>query len=112
VALTFRDSLVPILSRSIVSRPAMLSHPARRETGELPVQAAMKYDTVAHQVAIALLDHIADMDADPKLDPALGRQAGVGLDYTVLHLDGTANGMTTLLNSMRTPSSVRLTTRA
>jgi hypothetical protein len=50
--LTFRDNLVPILSRSIVSRPAMLSHPARRETGELPVQAAMKYDTVAHQVAI------------------------------------------------------------
>jgi hypothetical protein len=32
----------------------MLSHPARRETGELPVQAAMKYDTVAHQVAINL----------------------------------------------------------
>jgi hypothetical protein len=33
------------------------------------------------------------MDADPKLDPALGRQADVGLDYTVLHLDGTANGI-------------------
>ena len=33
------------------------------------------------------------MDADPKLDPALGRQAGVALDHTVLHLDGTANGI-------------------
>jgi hypothetical protein len=57
------------------------------------VQAATKYAAVAHQVAITLLDHVADMDADPKLDPALGREAGVVVYHTVLHLRGTANGI-------------------
>ena len=33
------------------------------------------------------------MDADPKLDPAFGRQAGVAVDHTALHLGGTANGI-------------------
>jgi hypothetical protein len=30
-------------------------------------------DAVAHQIAVALLHHVAEMDADPKLDAALGR---------------------------------------
>jgi hypothetical protein len=31
------------------------------------------------------------MDADAKLDPAIGRQTGIALDHAVLHLDGAAN---------------------
>ena len=48
-------------------------------------------DAVAHQIAVGLLDHVAEMDADAKLDAALGRQAGVALDDAVLHLDRTAH---------------------
>ena len=50
-------------------------------------------DAVAHQIAVALLDHVAEMDADAKLDAALRRQAGVALDHAVLHLDGAAHGV-------------------
>jgi hypothetical protein len=49
--------------------------------------------TPSHQIAVALLDHIAEMDADAELDPALGRKAGVALDHAVLHLDGAAHGV-------------------
>ena len=50
-------------------------------------------DAVAHQVAVALLDHVAEMNADAELDAALGRKAGVALDHAVLHLDGAAHGV-------------------
>ena len=50
-------------------------------------------DAVAHQIAVALLDHIAEMDADAELDTPLGRQPGVALDHAVLHLDGAAHGV-------------------
>ena len=50
-------------------------------------------DAVAHQIAVALLDNIAKMDADAKLDAALGGQTGVSLDHTVLHLNGAARGV-------------------
>ncbi len=33
------------------------------------------------------------MNADPKLDAALRRQAGIALDHTVLHFDGAAHGV-------------------
>ena len=56
-------------------------------------QSRGNIDAVAHQVAVALLDHIAEMDADPELDAALGRQASVALDHAVLHLDGAAHGI-------------------
>src|ERR1019366_147626 len=42
------------------------------------------------QIAVALLDHIAEMDADAKLNVSLGRNAGVALDHAVLHLDSAA----------------------
>ena len=50
-------------------------------------------DAVTHQVAVALLDHIAEMDADAELDAPFGRQSGVALDHAVLHLDGAAHGV-------------------
>jgi class 3 adenylate cyclase len=43
------------------------------------------------QAAVALLNHVAKMDADSKLNAALGRQASVALDHAVLHLDGAAH---------------------
>jgi hypothetical protein len=42
---------------------------------------------VAHQIAVAFLDYIAEMNADAELDAALGRQAGIALDRAVLHFD-------------------------
>ena len=67
------------------------------ETDAARISNALKargdIDAVAHQVAVALLDHIAEMDADPKLDAALRRKASVALDHAVLHLDGAANGI-------------------
>jgi hypothetical protein len=50
-------------------------------------------DAVAHQVAVGLLDDVAEMDADAKRDAALGRHAGVAFDHAVLHLDGAAYGV-------------------
>ena len=45
-------------------------------------------DAVAHQIAVALLDHVAEMDADPKLDALVGRDPGVALDHRPLHFNG------------------------
>ena len=50
-------------------------------------------DPVAHQVAVGLLDDIAEMDADAELYAALGRHAGVALDHAVLHLDRAAHSV-------------------
>ena len=50
-------------------------------------------DPVAHQVAIALLDNIAQMNADPEIDALNRRQAGVALDHACLHLDRAADGV-------------------
>jgi hypothetical protein len=67
--------------------------------------------TVTHKIAVSLLDYIAQMDADSELDPPIRRQTGITLHHAVLHLDGTADSITTLRNSMILPSPVRLTTR-
>ena len=48
-------------------------------------------DAVAHQIAVGLLDHVAEMDADAKLDAASWRQAGVALDHAVLNFDRAAH---------------------
>jgi hypothetical protein len=40
-------------------------------------------DAVAHKVAVALLDDVAQMDANAKLDTALGRHAGIALDHAL-----------------------------
>src|SRR4029077_3309827 len=50
-------------------------------------------NAIAHQVAVALLDHIAKMNADPELDAALRRKAGVAFDHAILHLAGTAHSV-------------------
>ena len=50
-------------------------------------------DAVAHQVAVAFFDHIPQMDADPELDAAVLRHAGIALDHTILNLNGAAHGI-------------------
>ena len=56
-------------------------------------QSRGNVDAVAHQVAVALLDHVAQMDTDTEFDATLGWKTGVALDHTVLHLDGAAHGV-------------------
>ena len=47
------------------------------------LQARRDVDAVTHQVAIAFLDDVAEMNADAKFDAPLRRQTGVALvvDY-------------------------------
>ena len=56
-----------------------------------PLQSRGDIDAVAHQVAVGLLDHIAEMDADPEFYAALRRQARVALDHAALHFDRAAH---------------------
>jgi hypothetical protein len=48
-------------------------------------------DAVAHQVAVALLDDVADVNADPEHDAAILGHAGVALDHRVLNFDRAAH---------------------
>jgi len=48
-------------------------------------------DAVAHKVTVALLDHVADMDADPIFDALFWGQASVALGRTALDFDGAAH---------------------
>jgi hypothetical protein len=45
-------------------------------------------DPVAHQVAVGLLDHVADMDPDAIFDSLFRRQASVAFGQTALDFDG------------------------
>jgi hypothetical protein len=45
-------------------------------------------DAVPHEIAVALLDDVADMDPDAEDNAPILRHAGVALDHRVLHLDG------------------------
>ena len=75
------------------------------------LQSRGDVDAVAHQVAVALLDDVAEMNADPKDDAAILGHAGVALDHGVLHLDGAAHGVDDAAELDEAPSPVRLTTR-
>ena len=68
-------------------------------------------DAVAHQIAVAFLDHVAEMDADPKFDALVGRDPSVALDHRPLDFNGQFTASTTLRNSTMLPSTVRLTMR-
>ena len=50
-------------------------------------------DAVAHQVAVALLDDIAQMNADAKFNPPVLIHAGVSLGHAVLNFDRAAHGV-------------------
>ena len=55
------------------------------------LQSRRDVDAVAHQVAVALLDDVAEMNADAELDAAIGGHADVALDHPVLNLDRAAH---------------------
>ena len=56
-------------------------------------QSRRDIDSITHQVAVALLDDVAQMNANAKQDPAVLWDAGIALDHGVLHLDGAAHGV-------------------
>jgi hypothetical protein len=66
---------------------------------------------ITHEIAVDLLDHVAEMNADPKVDPMLRRDAGVADRHAVLHPIAQRTASTTLRNSTMLPSPVRLTMR-
>ena len=82
--LSFSRSLHLLVRRPRQTNPARLAH-ALEPRGDI--------DAVAHQVAVALLDDVAQMNADAELDAALRRQAGVAFDEAALHLDGAAHSV-------------------
>ena len=72
------DLAVSVLGKTYRSRLANTLHPRR------------DIDAIAHQVAIVFLDHIAEMNADPKFDAAVGRDTRVALDHRSLDFNGAA----------------------
>ena len=56
-----------------------------------PFQSRGDVDAVAHQVAVALLDDVAQMNADAKFYALVGRDARVALDHGVLHFECAAH---------------------
>ena len=48
-------------------------------------------DAVAHQIAVALLDHVAEMNADAKLDAPSGGTPALRSTIAVLHFNGAAH---------------------
>ena len=47
-------------------------------------------DAVAHEIAVALFDHVAEMHADPKFDALVRRDPNVALDHRPLDFNGAA----------------------
>ena len=50
-------------------------------------------DAVAHEIAVALLDNVAEMNADTKFDAALRRKTCISLGHAALHFDSAAHGI-------------------
>jgi hypothetical protein len=74
-----------------------------------PFEARGDIDTVAHKVAVALLDTVAEMDADTKLDALSGATSALRSTIALWTSTGKVHRVTTLRNSMMLPSPVRLT---
>jgi len=68
-------------------------------------------DPVAHQIAVGLVDDVAQVNADANLDAPIVGHAGVALGEPVSHIDDAAYFFNTLRNSRIARSPVRLTTR-
>ena len=68
----------------------LFGHTDRAGPGDA-LQTRGDIDTVAHEVAVALLNDIAYMDADAKFDLLVGRYLRVALDHRPLDFDGEAN---------------------
>jgi hypothetical protein len=51
------------------------------------LESGSDIDAVAHQIAVALLDNVPQVDADAKFDTLFRRQASVALDHSGLNFD-------------------------
>ena len=58
-----------------------------------PFEARGDIDAIAHQIAVGLLDHVAEMDADAELDAAIFRHSGAAFGHAGLHLDRATHGV-------------------
>ena len=74
-------------------------------------EASGDVDAVAHEVAVAFFDHVAQMNADAEFDPPVFGHTGVALGMAVWISRAQRTASTTLRNSTISPSPVRLTTR-
>ena len=54
-------------------------------------EAGSEIDAVAHEIAVALLDNVAEVNTDAKLDPPVRRNSRVALEEAVLHFDCAAH---------------------
>ena len=85
-----------VADRQIEPRPdlskSVLGEADRARLGDA-FQSRGNIDAVAHQIAVGFLDDVAEMDANTKLNAALGRHAGVAFDHRVLHLQRAAHGV-------------------
>ena len=75
------------------------------------LQARGDVDAVAHQIAVALFDDVAEMDADPKFDALSAGTPALRSTMAVLDFDGAAHGVDDAAELDDAPSPVRLTTR-
>ena len=58
-----------------------------------PFEARGDIDAIAHQIAVGLLDHVAEMDPDAELDAAIFRHSGAAFGHAGLHLDRATHGV-------------------
>jgi hypothetical protein len=58
-----------------------------------PLQPGRDVDAVSHEVAIRLLDNVAKMNPNAKLDATFRRQSSVAFDHAALHLKRAAHGV-------------------
>ena len=56
------------------------------------LKASRNIDPVAHEVAVALFDDVAEVNAHPEFDAAVWRKPGVTLDHAALEFDRAAHG--------------------
>ena len=57
----------------------------------LAFQSRGHVDAVAHHIAVARLDDVAEVNADAEDDAPVLRHAGVSLDHRILHSGGAAH---------------------
>ena len=79
---------LPRAPRSVnVTTPIRVLGQTDRAGRSSPLETSGDINPVAHEVTVALLNDVAEMNADPEFDPLFGRQAGVTLDHAGLHLE-------------------------
>ena len=71
-----------LVSRARQAKPARLAN---------PLEPRGDVDVVAHEIAVSLLDDVAQMNADSKDDALVGRETGVAVDHRALDLDRRAD---------------------